>query len=209
VAGIHTGIGKTMASTLLVEALHFDYWKPVQAGDLHASDSHFVQNHISNPVTTIHPEAYRLKKAVSPHAAAASEGIKIKIEHCSLPSTTNGMIIETAGGVFSPLCNGITNIDLMKQLGCPVVLVTQDYLGSINHTLLTIHALRTAGLSIAGIIFNGREVTTSRRYITQHSGLTKLLTIPHFDDTSGRNLMLYAACIASQLKRLLHGFCSS
>jgi dethiobiotin synthetase len=208
IAGIHTGIGKTFVSTLLVEALQWDYWKPVQAGDLVWPDSLFVQRHILNSTTTIHPEAYRLKKAASPHDAAAVEGIKIELDQIKIPRTKNGLIIETAGGVLSPLADGVTNIDQMKQLGCPVVLVTQDYLGSINHTLLTIQALQAADVPILGLIFNGKEVRATRKYLTDHGGVPKLFALPHFVAPDAHSMSLFAACISSQLKRILNGLCA-
>src|ERR1700749_3407590 len=96
IAGIHTGIGKTLCSAILCQATGYDYWKPVQAGSLDDTDSIFIKKHVTNPDVTIHPEAYKLKIAASPHYAAEEEGIEIKKEHIFVPKTKNKIIVETA-----------------------------------------------------------------------------------------------------------------
>ena len=204
VAGIHTAIGKTVCSAILAEALQYDYWKPVQAGDLHATDSFFVQRHIGNPVTNIHDEAYRLAVAASPHWAAELEEVTICIEELSLPAAQNPIVIETAGGVMSPLNATQTNLDLIRHFNLPVILVCHDYLGSINHSLLTIEALRNRGATIMGLVFCGQEVKSTRDYIVQRSALPVLFTIPHFETLDEIVLCSFAASISSDLKKRLH-----
>src|SRR5436190_4886175 len=98
IAGIHTGIGKTICSAVICEALGYDYWKPVQAGDLENSDTVFIRKNVSNPSCIIHPEAYRLQIAASPHYAAEMENIEIKKEYIFLPASSNNIVVETAGG---------------------------------------------------------------------------------------------------------------
>lgn len=181
IAGIHTGIGKTICSAVLTEALGYDYWKPVQAGDLDASDSIFVKNHISNAKTVIHPEAYRLTIPASPHFAAAQDGIEIRLAHLALPKSDNSIIVETAGGLMSPLSDTLVNIDLIKHLNLPVVLVTNDYLGSINHTLMSVEILRGANIEILGLVFSGQRVDATRTFIQNYTGLKTLLEIPYFE----------------------------
>lgn len=181
IAGIHTGIGKTLTSAILCEAFGYDYWKPVQAGDLDNSDSIFIKTHVSNPLCTIHPEAYRLKVAASPHFAADTEGVVIDRNKFVLPKTNNKLLIETAGGIMSPLAKNYLNIDLIKQLKLPVVVVSECYLGSINHTLMTIKLLQNAEISIQGIVFNGDTVQSSVDYILEHTQLPLLLSIPKFN----------------------------
>jgi dethiobiotin synthetase len=175
VTAIDTDSGKTLASAILCEALHADYWKPVQAGPPRDSDT--VQSLISNPITKIHPETYLLKTPASPHASARIDGIKIILENFILPNSKNHLIIEGAGGCMVPLNEDEFVIDLIQHLKAPVVLVADLYLGSINHTLLTIEALLKRKIPVHGIIFNGQENIESERIIVKHSGLKVLLRI--------------------------------
>ena len=117
IAGIHTGIGKTICSAVLCQALGYDYWKPVQAGELHNTDSHFIERNTLNTNIKIHPEAYRLQTAASPHYAAALEGIEIQENQFILPFSTNKIVVETAGGLMSPLSNNFLNIFYSIVLG--------------------------------------------------------------------------------------------
>lgn len=192
IAGIHTGIGKTICSAILTEALAYDYWKPVQAGDLDASDSIFVKNHISNPKSVIHQEAYRLTIPASPHFAAAQDGIEIQLDNLVLPKSDNSVIVETAGGLMSPLSDTLLNIDLIKHLNLPVVLVTNDYLGSINHTLLSVEILRGANIEILGLVFSGKKVDATRQFIQNYTGLKTLFEIPFFEILDKETLTTFA-----------------
>ena len=153
VAGIGTEIGKTLVSAILTEALEADYWKPVQAGNLDATDTDFIRQHVSNKVTACHPEGYRLIRPMSPHAAAAAEGIRIDLNKLSPPGTANPLVIELAGGLMVPLNDRQLNTDLLRIWNLPVILVSQSYLGSINHTLLSAEALKQLGVLVAGLIF--------------------------------------------------------
>lgn len=182
IAGIHTGIGKTLCSAILCEALGYDYWKPIQAGDLDNSDSIFIQNHVSHSKCIIHPEAYRFQTAASPHFAADTEGVTIEKEKLKLPETNNNLIVETAGGIMSPLSKNFLNIDLIKHLNLPVVLVSENYLGSINHTLMSVFALKQQQIPIKGIVFNGDVVESSVDYILEHTQLPLLFSIPRMED---------------------------
>jgi len=180
IAGIHTGIGKTVCSAVLCQALGYDYWKPVQAGDLDNSDSLFVQRNTSNALCKFHPEKYRLQTAMSPHKAAEIDGVLIRKEDFTLPVTSNHLLVETAGGIMSPLADNFLIVDLIQHLQLPVVLVSNNYLGSINHTLLTIEALLQRNIPIKGIVFCGEEVPSTRAYILQHSKQPLLFCIPQF-----------------------------
>jgi dethiobiotin synthetase len=181
IAGIHTGIGKTFTSAVLCEAFGYDYWKPVQAGDLDNSDSIFIKRNVSNLLCTIHPEAYRLQIPASPHFAADTEGVVIEREKFVLPKTNNKLLVETAGGIMSPLAKGFLIIDLMKQLNLPTIVVSENYLGSINHTLMTVKALQDAKIPIKGIVFNGDKVQSSVDFILEHTQLPLLFSIPKFN----------------------------
>jgi dethiobiotin synthetase len=141
VTGISTEVGKTVVSSILTEYLQADYWKPIQSGDLHLSDTMKVQSLVSNSKTVFHPERYRLQSPLSPHASAEIDGIQISLNDFELPQTENNLIVEGAGGLFVPLNEKDTVIDLIERLKLPVVLVSRNYLGSINHTMLSIEAL--------------------------------------------------------------------
>ncbi|MCG2460870.1 dethiobiotin synthase [Flavobacteriaceae bacterium F89] len=155
VTGISTEVGKTMASAIITEAMEADYWKPIQAGDLDYSDSDKVAELISNKKTVIHKNSYALKNAMSPHAAAVLEGIFIDRNHIDEPETENHLVIEGAGGVLVPLNDEDTVLDLIMP-DYHVIVVSRHYLGSINHSLLTIGWLTHKGYDVS-ILFSGSE----------------------------------------------------
>lgn len=156
ITGIGTDVGKTLASAIVVEALEADYWKPVQAGELDHTDTHTVKALISNSKSKMHDHSYALKTPMSPHAAAQIDGTLISLSSIIGPSTDNHLVIEGAGGVLVPLNEKETILDIIKK-EYKVILVSRHYLGSINHTLLSLNELRRAGLEVAGIIFSGKE----------------------------------------------------
>lgn len=182
ITGIGTGIGKTMVSAILVEKLQADYWKPVQAGDLHDSDTLKVKSLVSNTKSVFHPETYRLSQPYSPHKAAAIDHITINPDNIILPETSNQLIIEGAGGLMVPLCDNFLMIDLISKLKAEVVLVSQFYLGCINHTLLSLLALKQYNIPIKGIIFNGVDDSYAKNFILQYSNARLLGHIPFIDD---------------------------
>lgn len=154
ITGIGTGIGKTAVSAILTQHLQAAYWKPVQAGDLEASDSMFVRERVDEQLT-IYPEAYRLHTAASPHQAAHLDGISIHLEEIRIPEWGDPLVVEGAGGLFVPLNDEQYIIDLVTQLQLPVVLVVRDYLGCINHTLLSLAAIKQHEIPLACVVFNG------------------------------------------------------
>jgi dethiobiotin synthetase len=174
VTGIGTDVGKTLVAAILTEALQADYWKPVQAGLTPTTDTAEVRRLVANSVSRFHPEAYRLQLPASPHAAAAAENIRIQTERFALPDTTNHLIVEGAGGLFVPLAPGFLLVDLLAQLQLATVVVSRHYLGSINHTLLTLEALQNRGLPIRGLVFNGESTPATEEFILQHSGVAVL-----------------------------------
>ncbi|UOE51735.1 dethiobiotin synthase [Mucilaginibacter sp. SMC90] len=180
ISGIDTGIGKTLVSAILTEKLNADYWKPIQSGDLDQSDTLKVKSLVSNQVTQFFPEAYALTQPFSPHKSAALDKITIDLENIVLPKTDNQLIIEGAGGLMVPLNDNFLIIDLIKQLNARVILVTKHYLGSINHTLLSLHALKKYGIPVMGVIFNGDKDIYSKSYILDYSGVADLGQIPDF-----------------------------
>jgi dethiobiotin synthetase len=175
VTAIDTDSGKTLVSAILCEAFQCDYWKPVQAGL--PRDADVIIQLVSNHKTFIHPETYLLNTPVSPHAAAKIDGIEIRFENFILPITENKIVIEGAGGCLVPLNTKQFVIDLVSHFKCEVIVVADLYLGSINHTLLTIEALRKRDIPIKGIIFNGAENIESQNIILQHTKLKSLLHI--------------------------------
>jgi len=193
ITGIGTDVGKTIVSAVLVEKFKTDYWKPVQSGDLANSDTIKVQSLVSNTRSVFHPEAYRLTQPFSPHKSADLDKIAIKLDGFVLPQTTNRLIIEGAGGLMVPLNNKDMIIDLIKKLDAEVVLVSRNYLGSINHTLLSVDALITRGINIKAIVFNGDTDTYTEDII--QSKLPKNTTVVRISDigTVNKETILNAA----------------
>jgi len=171
ITGIGTDVGKTVVSAIVVEALLADYWKPVQAGELSHSDTHSVEELISNSRSIMHGHSYALKTPMSPHASAEIDGIEIDLKKIIEPKTDNNLVIEGAGGLLVPLNDQETILDMIKD-DYKVIVVSRHYLGSINHTLLTLSQLRSKGVKVAGIIFNG-AVHTSTEDIIKRMGQVK------------------------------------
>jgi dethiobiotin synthetase len=135
---------------------------------------------VTNPVSVFHPETYRLTQPYSPHKSAALDGLEIDPQQFILPQTNNTLIIEGAGGLMVPLNNSFLVIDLIKQLNAEVILVSQNYLGSINHTILSAQALKQYQIPVAGIIFNGDKDAYSEDFILQYTGFKLLGHIPQY-----------------------------
>jgi dethiobiotin synthetase len=193
ITGIGTDVGKTVASAIITQALEADYWKPIQAGDLNHSDSHKIQKYLSNTKSKIHANSYQLNTPASPHWAAELDGITIELHQITEPKTQNHLVIEGAGGILVPLNNSDCIIDLI-QPDYKVVIVSRHYLGSINHTLLTIEALQKRKINIAGIIFSGAENKATESIILQKTNLNCIGRIdeePYFD----QNVIQYYADI--------------
>lgn len=184
ITGIGTDVGKTIAAAIVTQALEADYWKPIQAGDLDNSDTHKVQRYLSNPKTVLHPNAYALHTPASPHYAAQIDGVALSAQNITEPQTNNEyLVIEGAGGIYVPISDTETIADLIKP-DYGVIIVSRHYLGSINHTLLTVEAVRNRGVNIAGIIFNGNENKATESVILKMTGLTVIGRIedePYFD----------------------------
>jgi len=183
VVGISTEVGKTIISSILVETLKADYWKPIQAGELENSDTHKVSSLISNSETKFHKSAYKLASAMSPHAAAKIDKIAILVKNIARPKTKNNLVIEGSGGLIVPLNDKETMLDIIKPSD-QVIVVSRHYLGSINHTLLTIEILKKRNLNVFGIIFSGNENKDSEEIITKMTSVKTLGRIeeePYFD----------------------------
>lgn len=179
VSGTGTGIGKTFVSAILAEALHADYWKPVQAGYATITDSDWVRSTLTNRKSVVHPEAYKLKLAASPHIGARQENITISLQKIAekLPKGDNDLIIEGAGGLMVPLNDHEFVIDLISLLDVPVVLVSRNTLGSINFSLLSAMACKQKKTKVLGWIFNDNYLDYEHD-ITRWTGIPSLGSIP-------------------------------
>ena len=188
VTGIGTEVGKTVIAAILTEALEADYWKPVQAGDLDYSDTHKVRDLVSNDKSVFHPETHALHHPMSPHAAAERDGVEISLDDFQLPQTENNLIIEGAGGLLVPLTSKDCIIDLIEKLDIEVVLVSRNYLGSINHTLLSVEAFQNRSIKIRGIIFNDKENKDTESVILKMTGLKCLGRVEFEENLSSESI---------------------
>lgn len=188
VTGIGTEVGKTVIAAILTEALEADYWKPLQAGDLDYSDTHKVRDLVSNDKSVFHPETHALNHPMSPHAAAERDGVEISLDDFQLPQTENNLIVEGAGGLMVPLNSKDCIIDLIEKLDIEVVLVSRNYLGSINHTLLSVEALQNRSIKIRGIIFNDKENKDTESVILKMTGLKCLGRVEFEENLSSESI---------------------
>ncbi|CAM1360762.1 dethiobiotin synthase [Tenacibaculum xiamenense] len=182
ITGISTEVGKTVVSAIVTEALEADYWKPVQAGELENSDTHKVRNLISNRKSIFHSNAYALETPMSPHAAAEIDGVSIELKSIEEPETENNLVVEGAGGLLVPLNDTDTILDLIKP-DYKVIVVSRHYLGSINHSLLTINLLKEKGFDVS-IIYSGEEHKTTESIIEKMTNVRVIGRIdeePYFD----------------------------
>lgn len=191
VTGIDTDSGKTVASAILTTKLNADYWKPVQAG--FPTDSDTVKDLIDSQ--TVHPEGIILQAPMSPHAAAKLENIDLNIDQFEVPETDNTLIIEGAGGLMVPINDQDFVIDLAKKFEAQVILVSRNYLGSINHTMLSINYLQRNNFDIAGIIFNDTPNPETEKFILGYSKLPCLGRIEPLKEVT-------KSTIQSQLKNI-------
>ncbi|HCX24675.1 MAG: dethiobiotin synthase [Flammeovirgaceae bacterium] len=175
VTAIHTDSGKTLVSAILTEMLEANYWKPIQSGE--PRDTESVMNLVSNSSSQFFKEAYLLNTPASPHASAKIDGVEIDLNKIHPPVSNKDLIIEGAGGVLVPLNDKDMVIDIAARIPCEVILVSNLYLGNINHTLLTYELLKAKGLKIKGLIFNGESNPESERIIELYTGLKVLLRI--------------------------------
>ncbi|MBA2727231.1 MAG: dethiobiotin synthase [Parachlamydiaceae bacterium] len=165
VAGIGTDVGKTVVSAVLMTALQADYWKPVQCSDVDHSDCQTIRQFVPNGHHRVYTSAYTFKAPLSPHHAARLQNVQIDINAIKLPETNRPLIIESCGGIFVPLSKAVLTIDLFCSWKVQWILVSRHYTGSINHTLLTIEAMKSRGIDLLGLIFNGEPNPDSEEAI--------------------------------------------
>lgn len=188
VAGIGTDVGKTVVSAVLTEYLQATYWKPVQAGDLSDTDTMKVQR-LCGPDCYVLAERFRLNTPASPHLAAQIDNIRITVEDLALPKLHDheSLVVETAGGLMVPLNDdGLLYIDVIAGWKLPVFLVTRHYLGSINHTLLSLYALLQRNIPVEALVVSGAEHEPSERIYRSHFPHIQLLHLPELETLSVR-----------------------
>jgi dethiobiotin synthetase len=192
ITGNGTDIGKTIISSIITEHLKADYWKPVQSGELDNTDTMKVKRLVSNTKTVFHEERFKLLQPLSPHASAEIDGVKIQLEDFQLPVTHNHLVIEGAGGLMVPLNNKTLIADLITHFKTSVVLVSRNYLGSINHTLLTVQELRRRNIPIIGIVFNGEHTPQSENFILQYTQLPLLFRVEMEEQIDKQTILKYS-----------------
>jgi dethiobiotin synthase len=178
ITGTDTGVGKTLLSALLVAALERDYWKPIQTGASEGTDRQTVITLAGIPAGRAHPEAYIFDPPVSPHLAAEWRGVEIDFRHIQRPASDKPLVIEGAGGVLVPINSQSFMLDLAGHLNTPLVVASRTALGTINHTLLTIAAIRSAGLKITGVVMIGNENNDNKRAIERYGNIPVVGWIP-------------------------------
>ena len=188
VTGIGTSVGKTIVSAVLVKLWNAEYWKPIQSGDLESSDSLMLRALVGDELI-VHPERYKLNTPASPHYSAEVDGVEISIQDFQLPETNGNLIVEGAGGMFVPINDQEFIIDLAELLDLPVILVCSDYLGSINHSLLSFHSLNERGIAVEYIVLNGEFKESSRRILIKNKPAgSKIMEIPQLETVDAAGL---------------------
>ncbi|WP_044202572.1 dethiobiotin synthase [Flammeovirga sp. OC4] len=197
ISAISTDSGKSVVSAIFTEALQASYWKPVQAG--FPTDTETVHELLPTKIEKI-PEAYLLKYPMSPHASARRENIKVSLDNITLPEhSKEHMIVEGAGGLMVPLNDDEMVIDIAEKHNLPIVLVSNTYLGSINHSLLSIREIQRRGLNLVGIVFNGEKNEDTESVILKHANVPCLLRLPQLEDLEAETIKKYALIVKENL----------
>jgi len=203
VAGSGTDVGKTVVSAILTTMLKGDYWKPVQCSDEGTSDTSVMKNLIDVTKHVIHPPSYSFKNSVSPHHAARLENISIDVNTIVPPQTDRHLIIEGVGGIYVPLTTRILTLDHFKKWGGQWIVVSRHYVGSINHTLLTLDALKRNGISVLGLIFNGHPNRDSEEAILERSQIPFLGRVLPESNLNRQTIQRYATQWQSQFPLMI------
>lgn len=200
ITGIGTDVGKTVVAAIVTQALQADYWKPIQSG-LEETDRGAISTLVKNDKTHIHAEVYRLKTPMSPHKSAEIDGITIEVDQVNRPETQNTLVVEGAGGLLVPLNDHETIMDLITPSD-KVILVSSGYLGSINHTLLSVEALKSRGLNCVGIIYNHVELDGTIEIIEKMTGIRTLGIIKKEPKITPLEINKYASQFKEALQSL-------
>ena len=189
VTGTDTDVGKTLVSSWLLTQLDASYWKPVQAGVMPETDSLVVRRLAEIEPDRILSEAYVLPEAIAPHEAARRAGIAIDMAKFVPPVSDRLLVVEGAGGLMVPLTDTAYVIDLAAELHLPLILVARSTLGTINHTLLSLEAIRRRGLPLAGVVINGPETPHNRAAIERYGQVEVIAEIPWLDVVNRSTLL--------------------
>lgn len=188
ITGTDTDVGKTVFAAGLVAELKATYWKPVQAGLTGETDAQLVARLCQGTGVTIHPEAYRLTTPCSPHEAARIDGCIIADADLALPQVDGTLVVEGAGGVLVPYRADLLAADLFAYWELPVILVARTLLGTISHTLLSLEALRSRGVAVAGVAFIGNPEPVAETAITEIGQCPHLGRLPYLDPLNAKTL---------------------
>lgn len=199
ITGIGTNVGKTVVAAVLTEALQADYWKPIQSGTIEGKDSDTIKALVNNPHTYIHPEAFLLREPLSPHFAAKLEGVEIDFTYINPPMSGNTLIIEGAGGLLVPINNKEYVIDLAKKFSCEIVLVISNYLGCINHSLLSIDYLMKNNYRIHSLVFNGEFEPEVKDVIANYASDCQIIHIPTLKSLEKTEVKTIATHVKQQM----------
>ena len=178
ISGTDTMVGKTVVSAILTIGLEATYWKPVQSGLAALSDTEFIKKSCELSAERVLPEVYRLARPLSPHLSAKLEDRRIALEEVQLPIGVGRLIVEGAGGLLVPLNEYALIIDLVAHLGLPVLLVARSTLGTINHTLLSVEALRSRNIDIVGVVMNGSLNPDNKAAIEHYAKVPVVAELP-------------------------------
>ncbi len=189
VTGTDTEIGKTVAAAWLVLHLNANYWKPVQSGIEDLTDAQAIRELTGCDDDRIFPCAYELNEPLSPHESAKRDDVTIQMDRFELPASERPLVVEGAGGLMVPLNDKDFMIDLIQQLGIPSILVARSGLGTINHTLLSLEALRSRELPVAGVIMVGEKSPHNRQAIEEYGQISVLAEIPHLETLNRDSLL--------------------
>lgn len=188
ITGTDTDIGKTVVAAMLTLALDAYYWKPVQCGVQGGVDTKAVQKMTQLPAERFAPERYILSEPLSPHRAAELDGVEINVNALEIPRVDGPLLIEGAGGLMVPMTRDVLQIDVFARWRLPVILVARTGLGTLNHTLLSLEALKTRRIPVHGIIFSGEDNPDNIRTIHEFSGAKILGRLPVLDSLSPSRL---------------------
>ncbi len=186
--GTDTDVGKTLISSFFVRGLKSYYWKPIQSGIENETDSQSILRLSGIKKEKILKEAYIFNKPVSPHWAAEIDGKKIDTNLLKIPSIDGSLVIETAGGLMVPITRSFLQIDQIKKWNLPVIIVCRSSLGTINHTLLSIEALKNRNIKILGLIINGKKHLDNPQTISQFCNLPIIAEFPRLINVDKNNL---------------------
>jgi dethiobiotin synthase len=192
VTGTDTEVGKTLVSAWLLTQLDGSYWKPIQAGTVPTTDSATVQSLADLPVSRVLPEAYLLPEPMAPHESARRANIAMDMEKLKLPPHDGLVVVEGAGGLMVPIVDGAYMIDLAEALDLPIILVARSTLGTINHTLLSVEAIRRRGLPLAGVVISGPETPHNRAAIERFGKVEVIAEIPQLETVNRDTLKAIA-----------------